>query len=69
MVEPWFRDITTQRIRRGIFRNIEVPEKATHGYIAAHNHDPKPFAWTADLKDILPKLVRAHQALDTVRCQ
>ncbi len=69
MVERWFRNITTQRIRRGSFGNVQVLEKAIEDYIAAHNHNPKPFVWTADLKDILPKLVRAHQALDTARNQ
>jgi transposase len=69
MVERWFRDITTKRIRRGSFPSAEALEKAIHDYIAAHNHDPKPFVWTADLKDILPKIVRAHQALDTARYQ
>lgn len=69
MVERWFRNITTQRIRRGSFSNVQVLEKAIDDYIAAHNHNPKPFVWTADLKDILPKLVRAHQTLDTARNQ
>lgn len=69
MVERWFRNITTQRIRRGSFRNVELLEKAIADYITAHNHDPKPFVWTADLKDILPKIVRAHQALDKMRYQ
>jgi len=69
LVERWFRNITTQRIRRGSFRNVEVLEKAIHDYIAVHNRDPKPFVWTADLKDILPKIVRAHQALDKIRYQ
>lgn len=69
MVERWFRNITTQRLRRGSFSNVQVLEKAIEDYIAAHNPNPKPFVWTADLKDILPKLVRAHQALDTVRYQ
>jgi hypothetical protein len=34
-----------------------------------HNENPKPFVWTADLKDILPKIVRAHERLDMVRNQ
>lgn len=69
LVERWFRNITTQRIRRGSFRNVEILEKAIADYITAHNHDPKPLVWTADLKDILPKIVRAHQALDKIRYQ
>jgi transposase len=69
MVERWFRDLTVQRIRRGSFRNVEVLENAIHDYITAHNKNPKPFVWTADLKDILPKIARAHDALDTIKNQ
>jgi transposase len=69
MVERWFRDITTQRIRRDSFQSVQALEQAIHDYIAAHNHDPKPFVWTADLKDLLPKIVRAHQAFDRVNNQ
>jgi transposase len=69
MVERWFRDITTKRIRRDSFRSVEALEQAIDDYIAAHNHDPKPFVWTADLKDLLPKIVRAHQSLDMVKNQ
>ena len=63
MIERWFREITTKRIRRGAFPSVEVLEKAIHEYINAHNQDPKPLVWTADLQDILPKIVRAHEAI------
>lgn len=66
MVERWFREITTKRIRRGSFGNVQVLEKAIHDYIAAHNENPKPLVWTADLQDILPKIARAHEAMDMV---
>jgi transposase len=69
MVERWFREITTKRIRRGSFRNVEQLEKAINDFIAEHNTDPRPFVWTKDLKDILPKIARAHAALDTVKNQ
>ena len=60
MVERWFREITTQRIRRGSFRSVEQLEAAIQSFIDAHNEDPKPLVWTADLKDILPKIARAE---------
>lgn len=69
LVERWFRNITTQRLRRGSFRSVEHLEQAIADYITAHNHNPKPFVWTADLNDLLPKIVRAHQALDKIRNQ
>ena len=63
MIERWFRQITTKRIRRGVFPRVEVLEKAIHDYINTHNQDPRSFVWTADLPDILPKTVRAHETL------
>jgi transposase len=47
MVERFFRDITTKRIRRGAFLSVAVLVKAIENYIAEHNLDPKPFIWTA----------------------
>lgn len=69
MVERWFREITTKRIRRDSFKSVVILEQAIQDYITAHNHDPKPLVWTADLKDILPKIARAHQAFDMVTNQ
>ena len=63
MIERWFRQITTKRIRRGVFPRVEELEKAIHDYINTHNQDPRSFVWTADLPDILPKIVRAHETL------
>jgi len=69
LVERWFREIITKRLRRGTFRSVRALEQAVYDYIDRHNHDPKPFHWTADLADILPKIVRAHQALDSLQNQ
>jgi hypothetical protein len=33
-------------------------------YIDRHNHNPKPFVWTAKATDILEKVKRARKALD-----
>lgn len=63
IIERFFREITVKRIRRGAFPSVEALEKAIDDYIQAHNKNPKPFAWTADLADILPKIVRAHEAI------
>jgi len=37
--------------------------------LARHNAAPRPFVWTADLKDILPRIMRAQAALDTIKNQ
>jgi len=69
LIERWFREIITKRIRRATFRSVGSLEQAVYDFIDEHNKDPKPFVWTADLVDILPKIARAHEALDMVRNQ
>ena len=64
MVERFFRDLTQNRIRRGIFRDVEELIMAIGDYIDKHNHRPKPFVWTAKASDILEKVKRARAALN-----
>jgi transposase len=64
MVERFFRDLTEQRLRRGIFRDVEELIMAIGDYIDKHNESPKPFVWTAKASDILEKVRRARAALD-----
>ena len=63
MVERFFRDLTQNRLRRGVFRSIEELIIAIDEYIAHHNDHPKPFIWTAKAADILEKVKRARVAL------
>jgi transposase len=64
MVERFFRDLTEQRLRRGVFRNVEELIMAIGDYIDKHNDDPKPFVWTAKASDVLEKVKRARAVLD-----
>jgi transposase len=63
MVERFFRDLTQNRLRRGVFRDVEELIMAIEGYIDRHNENPKPFIWTAKANDILEKVKRARKAL------
>lgn len=36
--------------------SVRKPETAIEAFIDMHNENPKPFVWTADLTDILPKI-------------
>ena len=65
MVERFFRDITTERLRRGVFRSVPELISAIKEYIAVHNYDPKPFVWTAKANDILQKVIRANRRLSS----
>lgn len=64
MVERFFRDLTQNRLRRGVFCNVEELITAIGHYIDKHNVNPKPFVWTAKASDILEKVKRARKALD-----
>lgn len=63
MVERFFRDLTQNRLRRGVFRDLEELIMAIGTYIDRHNHEPKPFIWTARASDILEKVKRARRVL------
>lgn len=64
MVERFFRDLTQNRLRHGVFRDVEELIMAIGDYIDQHNQRPKPFVWTAKAADILEKVKRARAALD-----
>jgi hypothetical protein len=64
MVERFFRDLTEQRLRRGIFRHVGELIMAIGDYIDKHIDNPKPFVWTDKAADILEKVKRAGAVLD-----
>ena len=65
MVERFFRDLTTQQLRRGVFTSVPALKEAINAYIEQHNKNPKPFIWTAKANDILEKVVRANRRLSS----
>ena len=67
MVERFFRDLTENQLRRGVFRSVADLEHAICTYLEEHNQQPKPFIWTARASDILEKVKRGRAALDKAR--
>lgn len=67
MVERFFRDLTTQRLRRGVFRSLPELIEAITAYLRSYNAHPTPFVWTATATDILAKVKRARRKLHTSR--
>ena len=63
MVERFFRDLTENRLRRGVFRSVLELIQALDDFVDKHNESPKPFIWTASSKDILAKVMRGRAAL------
>jgi len=67
LIERWFREITDKRIRRGVFRSVKELIAAIEAYVAAHNENPRTFAWTAKAETILEKVRRARAVLDKMQ--
>ena len=65
MVERFFRDITTERLRRGVFTSVPDLVSAIDEYIEHHNIKPNPFIWTKSARDILQKVIRANSRLSS----
>ena len=63
MVERFFRDLTDQCIRRGVFHAVMELQRAIRHSMDRHNQKPKPYLWTAQATDILEKVKRAWAAL------
>lgn len=64
MIERFFRDLTTNQLRRGVFQDLEQLITTIGNYIDRHNQNPKPFIWTAKASDILEKVTRAQASLN-----
>jgi transposase len=67
LVERFFAEITTKRIRRGAFASVAELEEAIHDYLDRRNAAPKPFIWTKTANSILAKERRALDALEAVK--
>lgn len=65
MVERFFRDLTVDQLRRGVFPSVPDLIKTINHYVALHNKNPKPFIWTAKANDILQKVIRANRRLSS----
>jgi len=67
LVERFFAEITTKRIRRGTFTSVTELKDAIHDYLDRHNADPKPFVWSKTADTILAKERRALDALEAIK--
>lgn len=67
MVERWFRELTTKKIRRGSFSSVPELIGEIESYIEDHNADSRPFVWTKTADEIIEKVRRGRVALDEAR--
>jgi len=67
LVERWFGELTSKRIRSGSFISVEDLKQAIEEFMAAWNENPKPFVWTATVESIVEKLSRCRQTLEQIQ--
>jgi transposase len=67
LVERWFGELTSKRIRRGSFGSVEDLKNAIDEFLAAWNEKPRPFVWTATVASIVEKLSRCRQTLEKIQ--
>jgi transposase len=65
LVERWFRELTTKRIRRGVFHSVDDLVAAIETYVKETNTHPKPLVWTASVETILEKITSCKATLET----
>src|SRR5712692_3791155 len=66
LVERWFRELTTKRLRRSNFTGVNELIAAITDYLAQNNKQPKPFVWTAGIQQILDKVNRCKGISETL---
>src|SRR5712691_4558953 len=67
LVERWFGELTSKRIRRGSFVSVEEFTKAIEEFLSAWNDNPRPFVWTATVDSRLDTLSRCRQTLEQIQ--
>ncbi len=66
LVERWFRNLTEQALRRGVFKSVPDLITAIEDYLSANNAEPRPFVWTATAEEILEKVRRGRVTLERI---
>ena len=67
LVERWFRELTTKRVRRGSFGSVADLKVAITDFMETWNEKPRPFVWTATVESIIQKLARCRQTLEQIQ--
>jgi transposase len=58
MVERWFAELTTKKIKRGAHMSVRALEKDIRSWIAGWNENPRPYVWHKTAEQILASLAR-----------
>ena len=58
MVERWFAELTTKKIKRGAHTSVKALEKDIRDWIKTWNDNPRPYVWVKTADQILAALAR-----------
>jgi len=58
MVERWFGELTTKKIKRGAHTSVRALEKDIRDWIKTWNDNPRPYVWVKTADQILAALAR-----------
>ena len=58
MVERWFGELTTKKIKRGAHTSVKALEKDIREWIKNWNDNPRPYVWVKTADEILAALAR-----------
>jgi transposase len=58
LVERWFAELTTKKIKRGAHTSVQGLERDIRGWVASWNEDPRPYVWVKTADQILASLAR-----------
>ena len=58
MVERWFGELTTKKIKRGTHMSVAALERDIREWIKHWNENPRPYVWVKSADQILASLAR-----------
>jgi transposase len=66
MVERWFGELTTKKIKRGAHTSVRALEKDIREWIALWNENPRPYVWVKTADQILASVARYCEQISAV---
>ena len=66
MVEIWFSILTSQQVRRGVYRDLPELIAAIEHFIDGYNERAQPFVWTKTAEQTLAKTAKQHPTPGTL---
>jgi transposase len=67
LVERFFAELTTKKIRRGAHRSVPALEADIRAWLDTWNTDPRPFTWTKTADEILDAVAAYCQRINDSR--